>query len=112
MGNTYKVYVQTNTDGFITALNSSAFLADPTGWTQIDEGIGDKFHHAQGNYFERPIMTETGIFRYKLVNGSPVEKTDAEISAELAKLPDQAPTEAEQMRADIDYIAAMSGVAL
>ena len=37
----YKVYIQTNQYGIVTAINSSAFLPDTTGWTQIDEGEGD-----------------------------------------------------------------------
>ena len=40
---TYKVYVKTNADGIITAVNSSAFISDSTGWTEIDEGTGDRY---------------------------------------------------------------------
>ncbi len=86
--NTYKVYVQTDTNGNIIAPpNSSAFLSDTTGWVQIDEGVGDKYHHAQGNYFGKPIMTTKGVYRYKLVDGKVVlnSNLDAEVSAALTK---------------------------
>lgn len=63
----YIVYVTTNSNGHITAVDSSAFLSDITGWHEIDRGYGDRFHHAQGNYFEKPIMTEGGAYQYKLV---------------------------------------------
>ena len=76
------VYVDTNDPGYITAVNSSAFLADTTGWTEIDHGYGDKYHHAQGNYFPEPIYTEVGAYRYKLIDGKPVACTTEEIAAQ------------------------------
>ena len=82
----YIVFVKTDSDGYITAVNSSAFLPDPTGWVEIDSGYGDKYHHAQGNYFPEPIYTEVGAYRYKLVDGSPVECTSEEIAAQEAAL--------------------------
>lgn len=78
----YIVYVKTNSSGYITAANSSAFLPDTTGWTEIDSGYGDKYHHAQGNYFPQPIRTMGGAYRYKLVEGKPVECTPEEIAAQ------------------------------
>ena len=80
--NPYTVYVKTNSSGYITAVNSSAFLPDTTGWMEIDSGYGDKYHHAQGNYFPLPIITDSGAYLYKLVNGKPVECTAEEISAQ------------------------------
>lgn len=78
----YIVYVTTNSDGYITAVNSSAFLPDTTDWVEIDSGYGDKYHHAQGNYFPQPIRTIGGAYRYKLVDGNPVECTTDEIAAQ------------------------------
>ena len=75
----YIVYVNSNESGYITAVNSSAFLTDFTGWTEIDQGQGDKYHHAQGNYLPGPLMTDGGAYRYKLVNGKVVECTPEEI---------------------------------
>ena len=63
----YIVYVKLDDKNLITAVNSSAFLPDVTGWTEIDSGYGDKYHHAQGNYFDKPIMDERGIKRYEAV---------------------------------------------
>lgn len=79
----YHVYVQTDEAGRITAVNSSAFVDSDWG-TEIDSGYGDKYHHAQGNYFPRPIYTEDGIPRYKLVDGQAVERTEEEIEADKA----------------------------
>ena len=76
------VYVKPNANGYITAVNSSAFLTDTIGWVEIDRGYGDKYHHAQGNYLEKPIMTDGGAYQYKLVNKKPVECTPEEIAAQ------------------------------
>ena len=78
----YIVYVKPNDAGYITAVNSSAFLTDTTDWTEIDSGYGDKYHHAQGNYFPEPIFTMGGAYRYKLVDGNVVECTAEEIKAQ------------------------------
>lgn len=80
--NPYIVYVKPNSSGYITAVNSSAFLSDTTGWVEIDSGYGDKYHHAQGNYFPNPIMTDGGAYRYKLVKGKAKECTAADIAAQ------------------------------
>ena len=78
----YIVYVKPNFSGYITAVNSSAFLTDTTGWTEIDSGYGDKYHHAQGNYLPESIITDGGAYRYKLVDGVPTECTAEEIAAQ------------------------------
>ena len=78
----YIVYVKPDHNGFITAVNSSAFLPDTTGWTEIDRGYGDKYHHAQGNYFPMPIITVGGAYHYRVVDGKAVECTPEEIAAQ------------------------------
>lgn len=76
----YIVYVKISENGYITAVNSSAFLTDVTGWAEIDSGYGDKYHHAQSNYFSKVIFTENGAYCYKLVSGKPIECTLEEIT--------------------------------
>lgn len=101
--NPYIVYVKTNENGYITAINSSEFLTDTTGWTEIDSGFGDKYHHAQGNYFPQPIMTDSGVYRYKLVDGAPVECTEEEIAEQEAALkPEPAPSEDSTVWDELD----------
>lgn len=80
----YGVYVKVDGSSRITAINSDAFLTDLAEWIKIDEGYGDKYHHAQGNYSPKPIMTEGGAYRYKLVDGAPVECAAEEIQAQEA----------------------------
>lgn len=82
----YKVYVKLNENGYITAINSSDFISDITGWTEIDRGYGDKYHHAQGNYFPKSTYTGGGAYRYKLIDGKPVVCTQEEIAEQERNL--------------------------
>ena len=93
----YIVYVQTDEQGRITAVNSSAFVGEDWG-TEIDSGFGDQCHHAQGNYFPQPVYTDDGIPRYKLEDGAAVERTEEEIEADRAALPEPEPSENEKLR--------------
>lgn len=74
----YIVYAKIDSENRIISVNSSAFILPDWG-TKIDQGYGDKYHHAQGNYFPQPIYTEDGIHRYKLEDGQAVERTEEEI---------------------------------
>ena len=94
----YIVYVKPDEHNRITAVNSSAFLFDTAGWVEIARGYGDKYHHAQGNYFEKPIYDDLGICRYKLVDGQPVERTDDEMAADWVA-PEVKPTDEERIAA-------------
>ena len=78
----YKVLVRVDSAGRVVEINSSAFVQDTDGWVEIDSGFGDRYHHAQGNYLPLPLMDESGVYRYKLVDGKPVERTAEEIEAQ------------------------------
>lgn len=107
---TYKVYV-TNSDGIITAINSSAFLPntiiEADKWTEIDEGTGDRYHHAQNHYLDKPLVDDNGIFNYLLIGGKPVLRSDEHKQPELDRI--NARAEIAQLKAKLaatDYIAA------
>lgn len=107
---TYKVYVKTNTDGIITAINSSAFLSDTTGWTEIDEGSTDKYHHAQGHYLDNPIVDDFGLYNYKLVDNKLVERTAEDKQPDIDKINAKAEiTQLKQKLIDTDYIGIKIG---
>ena len=109
----YIVYVKTDDSGHIAAVNSSAFLPDTTGWTEIDRGYADKYHHAQGNYFPQPIITMGGAYRYKLVDGVPTECTTEEIAAqEEALKPVDEPTQEDRFEAQVMYTALITDTLL
>lgn len=99
-----KVYIKIDSAGKITDVNSNIFLSDVTDWIEIDEGTGDKYAHAQGNYFEKPLTDDNGIYRYKYLGGAVYEKTEAEIEAEIAKIPVSPPSETELLKAQLKAV--------
>ena len=78
----YGVYVKVDAENCITAINSDAFMPSTDGWVRIDEGWGDRYHHAQGNYMPQPLYDNRNICRYKLVDGAVVERTAEEMDAD------------------------------
>lgn len=102
-----KVYIKTDSQNRITAVNSSAFLTDLTNWIFIDKGEGDRYTHAQGNYFPLPLVTDSGAYRYELVNGQVAERTAEEIAADEAELVENTEESTEtlllEMAADHEY---------
>lgn len=100
----YTVFVLVDDSGRIISINSDAFLADTTEWVQIDEGTGDRFHHAQNNYLPKPLYDERCIPRYKLVDGEVVERTQEEMDADYTP-PEVEPTAEELLAALVEGIA-------
>ena len=83
----YKVYAHLDGAGNIIAINSSAFLADLTDWTLIDEGQGDRYHHAQGHYLDGGLYTPDGIPLYRWDGTQVIQRTEEEIEADRAAIP-------------------------
>ena len=74
----YKIYTKTDKNNCIIGVESDLTLEDTSGYIQIDEGIGDKYSHAQGNYLDKGLMDSNGKYNYKYVNNEVVELTDEE----------------------------------
>lgn len=94
----YGVYIKTDEADRIVAIHSDAFLEDLAGWTRVDEGFGDRYHHAQGNYLDKPLTDGRGVYRYRLDGGKIAERSAAEMDADAAKLA-VPPTQAERIAA-------------
>lgn len=110
----YGVFVLVNDSNAIMDINSSAFISsDASGWVQIDEGTGDRYHHAQNNYFPKPKYDERGIPRYSYVpNEDPKwrERTPEEMDAdyvtpEPVKTVDELAAENELLRAQVQALS-------
>lgn len=106
-----KVYIKTDDNNNIIDINSSIFITDLTNWIEIDEGTGDKYAHAQGHYFDKSLITETGIYRYQYLYKMIVEKTDEEIAAEEAKLPQPGMSDVELLKAQVQALSEESEIA-
>lgn len=59
-----------------------------------------------------PLYTMDGIPLYKWDGEQVVRRSEDEIAADRAAVPAPPPTAQEQLRADVDFLAAMQGVAL
>lgn len=107
------VYILTDDQNRITRCDGGYTTpADLTGWIKIDEGTGDKYNLCQSHYFEGGLYTYDGIPIYKWDGQSVQRRTDAEIEEERENIPAPPPSEIEQIRADIDFLSAMSGIEL
>ena len=98
----YKVYIKTDKNNCVTSVESDLTLKNTTGYVQIDEGIGDKYSHAQGNYFPRDklLRDSQGRCNYKYVNNEVVELTDEE-KENLFPTPVKQPTEQQILNAKL-----------
>lgn len=62
---------------------------------------------------ENPLLyTMDGIPLYKWSSSQVVPRTEDEIATDRATVPAPPPTAQEQLRADVDFLAAMQGVSL
>ncbi len=83
-----KVYVLVDSDNRIIRCEGGYTTpGDLTGWIYIGEGTGDKYNLCQSHYFDGGLYDVDGIPRYKLVDGAPALRTDAEMEADRAALP-------------------------
>lgn len=97
----YKVYVKLNDDKCITSIDSEIFLTDDEiqGMTEIDQGQGDKYAHAQSQYLEKGLIDEHGRYNYKYIDGAVVEI--AEEDKPTPTTPKKEPTEQEKINAQL-----------
>ena len=72
----FGVFIKVNEQHEITEVNSSIFIDidDIKNWTKIDEGCGDKYAHAQNNYFDKSVKNEDGSYNYLYINGKVYER--------------------------------------
>lgn len=100
MNDEYKVYVSL-LDGYITSINSNIFLSQEEiqTMTEIDQGQGDKYAHAQSQYLEKGLIDEQGRYNYKYVEGKVVEVAEAD--KPTIEEPKAVPTEQEKINAQL-----------
>ena len=108
----YKVYVKLDSDNNITSINSEIFLTQEeiSNMTEIDEGQGDKYAHAQSQYLEKGLIDELGRYNYKYIDGAVVEI--AEEDRPTIKEPEQQATALDKIEAQVLYTALMTDTLL
>lgn len=103
----YIVYIRIDNNGSIIEINSDAFLDNTEGYIELDSGYGDKYHHAQNNYFSKPLYDERWYANYKMENGEVLERTEEEKEIELSNRPEPLPTNDERLAALEEAMLAM-----
>lgn len=100
-------------DGWSTGPNNQRDTADAIA---INKNGDYQFRliYEDGSYSEENVSlwNMEGIALFKYIDGKAVRKTDDEINAEIALIPPPPASPFDQMRADIDFISAMTGVDL
>lgn len=71
----YSVYAKFDDLNRLVAVDSNRFLSYTTGWIKIDEGSGDRYSLAQGNYFPYNLTDDRCIYRYVMAQLNSVQKT-------------------------------------
>ena len=117
------VYIKTDEQGRIVRCEGEYTLpSDLSGWILIDEGEPcDKRNLAQSHYFDGGLYTMDGIPRYRWDGSAAVLRTEAELEADRAAIPEPKPSktvearltaleaEAEQAKADREALNTMLG---
>lgn len=118
-----RVYIRTDEQGRITRCEGEYTLpADIDGWTLIEEGPPcDRLNLAQSHYFDGGLYTMDGIPRYRWDGSAAVLRTDKEMEADRAAIPEPKPSktvearltaleaEAEQAKADREALNILLG---
>ena len=117
-----KVYIQADEEGRILRCEGGYTTpSDLTGWIEIDEGTGDKYNLCQSHYFDGGLYTMDGIPRYRWDGSAAVLRTEEELEADRAAIPDPKPSktvearltaleaEAEQAKADREALNILLG---
>lgn len=107
-----RVYINKDSENNITSINSEIFLSDEEikTMTEIDQGQGDKYAHAQGLYLDKGLVDEHGRYNYKYVAGKVIEVAEAE--KPTIKEPEQQATAQDKIEAQVMYTAMMTDTLL
>lgn len=111
MNDEYKVYVSLQ-DGYITSINSEIFLSQEEiqTMTEIDQGQGDKYAHAQSQYLDKELVDEYGRYNYKYVEGKLVEVAEADKPKVVDS--EQQATAQDKIEAQVMYTALITDTLL
>ena len=97
------------TDGWSEGPNPGR---DISGAVLLTDQGGYQFRLTPGGEENPPLYTEDGIPLYRWDGERVVRRSEEEVQADRAAIPVPAPSEQERLRADVDFLAAMQGVAL
>lgn len=107
-------YIETDSQGRITSGWSDGPHPerDTANAICINERGGYQFRLRPGGEENPALCTMDGIPLYHWDGEQAVPRTEAEINADREAIPAPPPSPQEQLRADVDFLAAMQGVML
>lgn len=109
-----KHFISTDDQNRITAAWSDGPHPDrdTTGAICICDKGGYQLRLFPGGEENPPLYTMDGIPLYKWDGEQVVKRTEEEIAADRAAIPAPPPSAQEQLRADVDFLAAMANIVL
>lgn len=109
-----KHYITVDAQGRITGGWSDGPFPDKdtTNSTRINEQGGYQFRLTPGGEENPPLYTMDGIPLYRWDGDRVLPRTEEEIEADRVEIPEPPPSPQEQLRADVDFLAALQGVSL
>ena len=109
-----RVYVLLDAENRVTRLEGEYSLpADLTGWVLLEEGEPcDRLNLAQSHYLDPPLYTEDGLLAWRYTDGALALRTDEELEAERAAIPEPAPSQLDRIEAQTTYTALMTDTLL
>ena len=109
-----RVYIKVDEQGRIVRCEGEYTLpANLDGWTLIEEGTPcDRLNLAQSHYFDGGLYTMDGIPRYKWDSSAVVLRSDEELEADRANIPEPAPTQLDRVEAQVTYTAMVTDTLL
>lgn len=109
-----KHYIKTRADGAIIDYWSDGPHPnrDTTDAICINDQSGYQFRFTSGGEENPSIYDEDGIPLYRWDGQAVQPRTEAELAADRAAIPPAPPSEMEQLRADVDFLAAIGGLSL
>lgn len=107
-------YITTDTQSRITAGWSDGPHPDrdTTDAICVNDQGGYQFRLTPGGEENPPLYTMDGVPLYRWDGAQAIARTEEEIETDRAAIPDPPPSPQEQLRADVDFLAAMQGVNL
>ncbi len=104
-----KVYIKTDENNYVVSIGSNVFLTNLTDFFKIDEGVGDKYAHAQGQYLEKGLTDSQGRYNYKWVDETLVEVAESDKPTIEVK---ETATTQDKIEAQVMYTALMTDTLL
>lgn len=110
----FRHYITASAFGLVLSGWSTGPSPDRTaaGAICINDRGGYQFRLFPGGEENPSLYTEDGIPLYRWDGERALPRTGEEIAADRAAVPDPPPSAQEQLRADVDFLAAMTGVML